>query len=306
MPGHATTAFWLRRWRHIRPAGDGAAGIGGPAFWRRRSTMARPGILRRDHHSAWTAAPSWTIPVHGNVHRRGEAERHHRPELPPSDWPIATRPSGRIRQNLHVVHRLAQTSARTVVSMACTPVAVGRTGRSVLERRFPGCAAPEPSTRCVDAPPRPGAPLFGRRSQVSWPYIPRELEEVPAGLRIFGQEPPDRPSALGCVAAPASGHYVAPRPVSAAHPRLDVVDAEVGRLEDPAAIDAAVPVAVEDLPAIHARLTWPLSNSWTSLIAPGACRTSSRASGPRKRGHAARRATTHAQSPREPPHVTFQ
>lgn len=82
-------------------------------------------------------------------------------------------------------------------------------------------------------------------------YIPRQLKEVPAGLGGLGQVAGQSVAGLGRVAAPTGGHYVARRPVAAAHPRLDVVDAESLQLVHETAVHTAVPVSREDLEAVH-------------------------------------------------------
>ena len=86
---------------------------------------------------------------------------------------------------------------------------------------------------------------------MSWVHIPGEPEEVPPRLGVVGEEAPEGAAGFACVAAPTGGHYVAQRPVPAAHPRLDVVDAEIFHVEHLPAVHAAVPVPCEDVEAVH-------------------------------------------------------
>lgn len=82
-------------------------------------------------------------------------------------------------------------------------------------------------------------------------YVPRELEEVPPCLGGLSEEAGQGVAALERVAAPTGGHYVAVGPVSAAHPRLDVIHAESLRFLYEPAIDTAVLVSRKKLEAVH-------------------------------------------------------
>ena len=86
---------------------------------------------------------------------------------------------------------------------------------------------------------------------MSWVDVPSVQEKVPAGRRVLRQIVRQRPAGLQRVAAPAGGHYVAVGPVSAAYPRLNMVDAEVGHVLHDAAVHAAVLIAREELQAVH-------------------------------------------------------
>jgi hypothetical protein len=98
------------------------------------------------------------------------------------------------------------------------------------------------------------------------------VQRSSAGQFVAGQEVRQPLPPLGRVAAPAGGHYVAPRPIPAAHARLDMVHAQIFRGESFAAVHAAIPVPGKDLQPFHAfRSTCCTPHSfrisWISLIA---------------------------------------
>jgi hypothetical protein len=82
--------------------------------------------------------------------------------------------------------------------------------------------------------------------EMARPGVHRQRKEVATRLRLIGKKVSQWTPAFSRVAALASGHYVARRPVAAAHLRLDMVDAQIVRFLHFAAVDAAVVVAGKD------------------------------------------------------------
>ena len=79
------------------------------------------------------------------------------------------------------------------------------------------------------------------------PHVPREAEEVRARGGFGEEEVAQAAVPLARVAAPAGGHYVTRTVVPAARLRLNVVHRQLLDGELLAAVDAAAPVAPEDV-----------------------------------------------------------
>ena len=88
-----------------------------------------------------------------------------------------------------------------------------------------GAARPPVSLHVTRKPPTAPAPreLLLNGLHVSWPYVPRKFEEVPAGVGEIHQVLHERTGALGGIATPACGHYVAARVITTFHSRLHMV-----------------------------------------------------------------------------------
>ena len=87
--------------------------------------------------------------------------------------------------------------------------------------------------------------------QMPRPDMSRKFEEVLSGLGISREKPRQRSRTFERVAASACSHYVAVRPVTAFHARLNVVNGQRRGFEHFSAVDAAVAIARKNLSSLH-------------------------------------------------------
>ncbi len=96
-----------------------------------------------------------------------------------------------------------------------------------------------------------GCQCFVQRAKVPWPDVHGVQPEPGQGVRLVGQEFRQSPVSLAQIAGGAGGHYVAARPVTAAHLWLHVVDRQCRGRELHSAVHAPPLVSGKDLFALH-------------------------------------------------------